>query len=325
MKKILIISVLAIFMLNSCGNDNGKKNTSEDKDLPGDLSGQINIEGSDVLSPLMNKWKQEFEKTHDGIKINIKVTKDDKAAKRVENGAIQLAMIARNLKENEIKAAYWAVPVAIDAVLPVVSFDNNYLQKIVQKGITKEKLAAVFSGKIKSWGVLMNEKTNEAIEVYKVQDSTGSSDTWANFLDVNSANFTGINLYTEKDIPMTVAPIKNAIGYCSMTSVFDIQTGMKKRNLYVVPVDLNSNGQADDNELVFDKLDDLKSAISSGKYSSPLVRKLYLVSKTMPADEATRSFIKWVLTIGQSYCAQYGFVNIEKKEAAEYLKQLTKK
>lgn len=325
MKKILIIAVLAIFIYNSCGNDNGKKNITGDKDKPGDLSGQIIIEGSDVLYPLMNKWKQEFEKTQSGIKINVKVTKDDKASLRAGNGAIQLAMIARNLKENEKSAAYWAVPVAVDAVCPVVSFDNNYLQKIVQKGITKEKLAAVFSGKIKSWGVLMNEKSNEPIEVYKVQDSTGTSDTWADFINVKPANILGISLYTEKDVPMTVAPNKNAIAYCSMTNVFDIQTGMKKRNLYVVPVDLNSNGQADDNELVFDNLDDLKSAISSGKYSSPLVRKLKLVSKTMPADEATRSFIKWVLTIGQSYCAQYGFVNIEKKEAAEYLKHLTKK
>ncbi len=325
MKKIVIISVMVALILNSCGNNKGKDNTPVSGEQQKVLNGQIFIEGTDVLYPLMNKWKQEFEKTQNGIKINVKVTKDDHASLRAGKGDIQLAMIARKLKETETKTAYWAVPVAKDAVLPVVSFDNSFLQKIVQKGITKEKLAAVYTGKVKSWGVLMNEKSNEPIDVYKVQDSSGTADVWADFIKVNPAKIFGINLYTEKDVPVTLASNKNAIGYCSMTSVFDIQTGMRKRNLYVLPVDLNSNGQADDNELVFDKLDDLKSAMTSGKYSSPLVRNLYLVSKTIPADDATRSFIKWVLTIGQSYCAQYGFVNIDKKETSEYLKQLSTK
>ena len=44
--------------------------------------------------------------------------------------------------------------------------------------------------------------------------------------------------------------------------------------------------------------------------------------KSIPTDTAMVSFIKWILTIGQSYCAQFGFVNIDKNEASEYLKQL---
>ena len=74
-------------------------------------------------------------------------------------------MISCKLGANEEKKGFWAVPVAKDAVLPVVSFDNNKLQKIVLSGVSKDKLAAAFTGKIKTWGQLLQLKSNDPIEV----------------------------------------------------------------------------------------------------------------------------------------------------------------
>ncbi|HQI70937.1 MAG TPA: substrate-binding domain-containing protein, partial [Bacteroidales bacterium] len=217
---------------------------------------------------------------------------------------------------------YWAVPVAKDVVLPVISFDNGSLQKIVFTGVTREKIAGAFTGKISSWGQMLQQPSKERIELFNLSDSTDISLFWAGYLGVDAKNLKGTTISGENEMANNVAANKNALGYCSMTYVFDVTTGFKKNNLYVLPLDLNANNMADDNELVFDKLEDIKSAISSGKYPSPPARKLYLVCKTKPTDKATVTFIKWILTIGQNYCGQYGFVNISKEEAAGYIKQL---
>jgi len=322
MKKILIVLSVVMLTLTSCGPGRQKDVKTDSEDGTNGLSGTILIEGSETLMPLMLKWKQEFEKSQPAVKITVKSCSAGKGLTQVSGNKIQIAMISRKLAVEEVAKGFWAVPVAKDAVVPVVSFDNNNLQKIVLSGVTKDKLAKAFTGKIKTWGQLLQLPSNDPIEVYKLSDTSDLSQSWAEFLNVDPKNFTGTEVYNKNEIPGMVASNKNAIGYCSMTDIYNIQTGQKKRNLYVLPIDLNASKQADDNELVFDKLDDIKNAVASGKYPSPPARELYLVCKSIPTDPATVSFIKWILTIGQNYCSEFGFVNIEKNQASAYLKQL---
>jgi len=286
------------------------------------ITGTISVEGAEIIIPLMNKWKQGVEKEHPGIKVIIKAANSDKSLKNVSEEKIKMAMLSYNPAENETTKNLWVVPVARDAVVPVISFDNENIQKIVLAGVTKDKLAGAFTGKIKTWGQLLGVQSNAPIEICKVYDSSGTSRTMADFLKVPAKGITGSMVYNENDIINMVAANKNAIGYCSMTKVYDLNTGFLKRNIMVLPVDLNSNHQADDNELVFDKFDDVKNAVGSGKYPSPPVRTLYLALKSVPTDAATVSFLKWILTAGQNNCPEYGFVSLSTAETSVYLKQL---
>jgi len=120
----------------------------------------------------------------------------------------------------------------------------------------------------------------------------------------------------------TISGKKYGIGYCSTSVIYNAVTKERKGNIFVVPVDLNANGQADDYELVFDKLDNLKTAISSGKYPSPPARKLYLVTKSKPKDEALKTFLSWVLGIGQNYFDQTALINIDRKTADKFVNEL---
>jgi len=322
MKKMLLVLPVVLLAISSCGPGRQKdEKTGSGSETTG-LTGTILVEGSQTLMPLMHKWQQEFKKIQPDVKISVKPCSDAKGLKQLAGSNIQIAMISRKLTADEVKTGFWAVPVAKDAVLPVVSFDNNNLQKIVLSGVTKDKLAKAFTGKIKTWGQLLQLKSTDPINVFKLSDTTDVTQSWAEFLNVGPGTFTGTEVYNQNDIPNRVAADKNAIGYCSITEIFNIQTGLKKRNLYVLPVDLNANNQADDNELVFDKIDDIKNAVASGKYPSPPARELFLVCKSVPTDAVAAAFIKWVLTIGQNNCSEYGFVNIEKNQASAFLKQL---
>ncbi|HNW70452.1 MAG TPA: substrate-binding domain-containing protein [Bacteroidales bacterium] len=322
MKKILLVLPVVLLAISSCGPGRQKDEKTGSGSETKSLSGTILVEGSQTLMPLMLKWQQEFKKSQPDVKFSVKPCSDGKSLKQLTGNKIQIAMISRKLTADEVKTGFWAVSVAKDAVLPVVSFDNSNLQKIVLAGVTKDKLAKAFTGKIKTWGQLLQLKSNDPINVFKLSDTSDVSQSWAEFLNVGPTTFTGTEVYNQQDIPGRVAADKNGIGYCSITEIFNIQTGQKKRNLYVLPVDLNANNQADDNELVFDKLDDVKNAVSTGKYPAPPARELFLVCKSVPTDAVTVAFIKWVLTIGQNNCSEYGFVNIEKNQASAYLKQL---
>jgi len=321
MKKTVFFLCFAAIIFTACGPDKQKNDKTTNADQAG-VSGIINIDGAGILYPLMNKWKQEFAKDRNEVKIGIKSGGPGKSLKRLAGGELQMLMVARELDENEKQSGYWAVPVAKDVVLPVISFDNGSLQKIVFSGVNREKIAGAFTGKISSWGQMLQQPSKERIELFNLSDSSDISLFWGGYLGVDAKKLKGTTVSGENEMANNVAANKNALGYCSMSYVFDINTGFKKNNLYVLPIDLNANNMADDNELVFDKLEDIKSAISSGKYPSPPTRKLYLVCKTKPTDKATVTFIKWILTVGQNYCGQYGFVNISKEEAAGYLKQL---
>jgi phosphate transport system substrate-binding protein len=192
----------------------------------------------------------------------------------------------------------------------------------VQKGITTKKLSGVFNGTIKTWGQLLGNKSTDAIEVFILPDSSGTSHTWAEFLQMDVKKLRGTSMYSNQSLANTIASKKFGLGYCSMTRIYDPTTKEKRGNIYVIPVDLNASGQADDNELVFDKLDDLKTAIKNGKYPSPPVRTLYLVTNNKPKDEALKAFLSWVLGIGQNYCDQLGLVNIDRKTAEKFVNEL---
>lgn len=320
MRKTFYYVILIALVLYGCG---GNKTTVDKQSTSvSDLKGNILINGSDVLFPLASKWASAFKSENPGVSIDLRSTCSDNAIKNLNSGLINVALVSRELTAEEKAAGLVSFPVAMDIVVPIISFDNDNIQKIVQAGITKEKLTAVFTGKIKTWGQLINNKSTDLIEVNKLADTTGTCQTWANFLGVKPKQIIGTSQFSNRSMSNVIIAKKFGIGFCSMSVVYDLKTNFVRHNLYVVPIDLNANGQADDNELVFDKLDELKSIISAGQYPSPPVRKLYFVTKSIPTDPALKAFVKWTLGIGQNYSKDFGLVTIDKKNVNESIKQL---
>jgi len=83
---------------------------------------------------------------------------------------------------------------------------------------------------------------------------------------------------------------------------------------------LNENGKIDPEE-------DLKTknkavqAIASGVYPSPLARNLYLLTKNS-FKGLTREFVRWILTDGQKYVDETGYIPLTKIQVNGALKKL---
>ena len=92
----------------------------------------------------------------------------------------------------------------------------------------------------------------------------------------------------------------------------------------VLPLDINENGKIDPEEDFYATKDLLTKAISEGKYLSPPVRDLYLVTKGIPTDPVVVAFLKYVLTEGQETNASVGYISISQDKLDASLQKLGK-
>ncbi len=113
------------------------------------------------------------------------------------------------------------------------------------------------------------------------------------------------------------------IGFNNIGYAYDASTKKQVKGLRVVPLDLNNNGKIDEDENFYNSMNDLISAIASGKYPSPPARELYFVFKGNPRNNKVLSaFVRWVLTDGQKYVHEAGYIDLPKEKILAELKKL---
>jgi phosphate transport system substrate-binding protein len=86
-----------------------------------------------------------------------------------------------------------------------------------------------------------------------------------------------------------------------------------------IPIDLDGNGRIDEDEDFYETKSQVIDAIAQGVYPSPPARDLYLVTKGTPTGLA-RDFLIWILTDGQQYVAETGYISLGEKIEAELKK-----
>ncbi len=74
--------------------------------------------------------------------------------------------------------------------------------------------------------------------------------------------------------------------------------------------------------MFYKTLDDVNEAIVAGAYPSPPARDLYFVSKGKPTKPEVIAFIEWILTEGQQYVTQAGYVKLNDEKIQQQLSKL---
>ncbi len=323
-----IFSILALgaLILSACGASapaGGQVPAATQGASSESLKGTITISGAFALYPMMTVWADEFHKIHPEVEFDVQAGGAGKGMTDVLAGAVDIGMVSRSIKpEEEDKGAYW-VAVTKDAVFPVISAQNPVLNDILAQGISQDTFKKIFiSGEIKTWGEVVGkpEMTDE-IHVYTRSDSCGAADMWALFTGGKAqADLQGIGINGEPALVDTVIKDPLGIGYSNLNSVFDTKTGSVVSGASVPPIDINNNGQADPDETYKSKSEAV-AAVSSGKYPAPPARFENLVTKGKPGG-LTRAFIEWILTDGQQYLEQAGYVQLTSDQQAEALARI---
>lgn len=287
------------------------------------LSGTITVSGAFALYPMMTLWADQFSKLHPSVQFDVQGGGAGKGMTDVLAGAVDIGMISRSIKpEEESKGAYW-VPVAKDAVFPVISKSNPVLSELTAKGISQAVFKKIFiTGEIKTWGEVVGKpEIKDEIHVYTRSDSCGAADQWSLYAGGKvQADLLGIGVNGEPALVDTVAKDALGIGFSNLNSVWDVSTGKLVEGVVVPPVDINDNGTADPNEYYQTK-DEAVKVIADGTYPSPPARFENLATKGKPTG-LTLAFMQWILTDGQNMLGEAGYVPLTSQQQADALAKL---
>jgi phosphate transport system substrate-binding protein len=283
----------------------------------------VTISGAFALYPMMNRWAEEYQKINPKITFDISAGGAGKGMTDALAGAVEIGMVSRAISpEEEAKGAFW-IPVTKDAVFATVNAANPVLEDLKAKGITKEALIDIFiTGNIKTWGQLVGRpEITDEIHVYNRSDACGAGETWAKYLgNKKQEDIIGVAVYGDPGELDAVAKDALGIGYNNLNYAFDMDTGKPVAGTFAAPIDVNGDGIAQPEELLETKAEAVQM-VAEGKYPSPPARDLNLVTKGKPTG-ATLAFINWVLTDGQKFVGEAGYVQLTQQQLAEAIQKL---
>jgi len=286
------------------------------------LEGTITVSGAWALYPLMVRWGEEFQKLHPEVRFDISAGGAGKGMTDALANAVDIGMVSRQVYPEEVeKGAFW-VSVTKDAVFPTVNQENPIWEELRQKGVSQETLIGIFiTGEITTWGqVVGRPETTDPIHVFTRSDACGAAATWAGYLGQAQEDLLGIAVYGDPGLLDAVIKNPLGIGFNNLNYAFDMETGEPVAGARVVPVDVNGNGQADPDE-TYDTKEQAVAAVAAGHYPSPPARDLNLVTQGQPAG-LTKVFITWVLTDGQNYVDEAGYISLPPARLDQELKKL---
>jgi phosphate transport system substrate-binding protein len=145
---------------------------------------------------------------------------------------------------------------------------------------------------------------------------------WAKFYGKKQEDLLGVGVFGDPGLAQAVKKDPLGIGFNNLGYAYDATTKKQVKGLRVVPLDLNSNGRIDTNENFYNSMNDIIAAIASGKYPSPPARELYFVVKGNPkTNKILSEFIRWVLTDGQKFVHEAGYIALPGEKIATELKK----
>lgn len=311
MKKTALVIILLAGLLNpGCQTKLRKEQT-------------ITISGAFALYPLVVRWAEEYGKLHPEVRFNITGGGAGKGLADALAGVVDLGMFSREITPEEKEKGTWWVGLTIDAVLPTANAGNPYIQKLKQRGMTREEFRQVFiEGTLGDWGKVTGSGDENKMEVFTRSDACGAAETFAKYLGGKQEDLRGVGIYGDPGLAEAVSKSKFGMGFNNTIYIYDIKTGKKRPGIEVIPIDIDGNGNIGPEEDFYENFEDVLGAIARGQYPSPPARELYFVAKGRPEKKLTIDFIRWVLTEGQQYVAEAGYVPLKPEVIAEYLEKI---
>lgn len=110
----------------------------------GDMSGTVTLAGSTSVAPLMDVLADEYEKLNPNVKIEIQESGSSAGIQSAMEGAVDIAMSSRELKDDEAKVLTPA-QIALDGIAVIVNNNNPVTT------ISSEQVKQIYMGDITAW------------------------------------------------------------------------------------------------------------------------------------------------------------------------------
>ena len=317
MKKVIVLLMLVLTAASAAPSGPGKARAPR----PGPAaSGSLSLSGAWALYPLAVRWQEEFQKSHPGVTIDVQAGGAGKGIADALSGIVDIGMVSREILPVEIEKGAVALAVAKDAVVATVSRKNPFLAEILRRGLKRDELAGIWlRGSVTTWAGLLGKSGKSPIHVFTRSDACGAAETWAAFLGGHQEDLGGVGVYGDPGLAEAVRRDPLAVGFNNVNFAYDAKTLKPVAGLEICPIDLDGNGLIDPAETIYATRDELIQAIAANVYPSPPARDLYFVVRGKPGRPLLVEFLTWVLTEGQKYIAEMGYIAVGPDQLASGL------
>lgn len=310
---ILLLSLLVLFI-----NTGQKSVIAQDK-----TKGTISLSGAWALYPMAVRWAEEFRKIHPGVRIDLSAGGAGKGITDALNNMVDLGMVSREIYPEELKKGAYPIAVTKDAVVPVINAANPSLTVILSKGLKKDAGNNIWiTGMYKTWAQAFGIKGTTQIHVYTRSDACGAAEVWAKYFNKKQEDLLGSGVYGDPGLALAVKKDPIGIGFNNIGYTYDSKTKKQLAGIRVLPIDINNDGKITPDEDFYNSIDDLILAIANGKYPSPPTRELYFVTNGKPQKELVIKFLRWVLTEGQKFVNESGYIALSEEKVSLEMKRI---
>lgn len=293
-RGIILVAVMLVLSLTfvGCGaksepqpsspdaNQGTAPNENQGSAEPKNLSGSITIAGSTSVQPLAEELAMMFMEENRGVRINVSGGGSGAGVESAGNGVANIGMASREIKQSELDQYKELKPIVIckDGISVVVNPKNKVNE------LTLEQIQGIFSGEITNWSQVGGE--DGSIIIVNREEGSGTRGAFEELV-LGDKDFVtkAIIQNSTGAIRTAVASDVNAIGYVSMGAM--------------------SN---DVKAVVVDGADATAENVLNGSYK--LARPFNFLTSG-EADEVTQAFIDWVLSDGQEFVKQEGFISVQ--------------
>ena len=109
------------------------------------IEGKIVLAGSTSVSPVMQKLADAYKALYSGVTIEIQQTGSGAGITSTIEGACDIGMSSRELKEEELAEGIEGTTIAMDGIAVVVNNENTV------DDLTSEQIRQIFTGEVTDW------------------------------------------------------------------------------------------------------------------------------------------------------------------------------
>lgn len=310
-KKLALTAMMTgvLAVTSACGSQGAETNKAgeEAKQLQGD----IKVDGSSTVFPIMEAVVEEYGAEQPGVKVSLGASGTGGGFEAFIAGETQLSNASRPIKDEEkakleeAKIDYTEVKLAFDGLSVVVNKENDFVDHLT---IDELKKIWVEDGKVKKWSDIRAGWPDKEIKLYSPGTDSGTFDYFDEVILEEQPIVKKATLSEDDNILVQgVKGDKDAIGYFGYAYYLE-----NKDSLKVVPID-GGKGPVEPNN----------KTIESGEYA-PLSRPLftYVKNSAVKDQEEVYDFVRFTIENAAAMSEEVGYVKLPEEEYTKALETL---
>lgn len=275
----------------------------------------VTVSGTKFTYPLIEKWIAEYEKVNPTANIKL-------ASKIATSQVADLNIIAHQPTKDEVGENQEIIYAGRYALLPVTNSRNPLLAITAKKGLNKKEIDKLFFEVINYDEDPVKDNPKYQATIYSRDNKACASTALASYFGHISSEIRGKKVLGD-DIYLLSAIQKDSIGltYNNLGYLYDTKSRKLKNGIALLPLDLKK----DTKDILTGNLDFVIDILENKRVETIPVEKIGFVYSQQIARKEVSDFLKWVLTDGQKFNHEEGFLNLDKQAVAKQTNRLTEK